>query len=164
MIRISSRNTSNQIHSNSISNKLHMACFTHHRALVMLNTCLAILAVDYHIFPRRFAKTETFGVSLMDAGVGAFVYANGVVSYMARNSIPDSNREKMKLLKSQFLQNLFNTLYSVWPIVLLGFLRLASVKAIDYQEHVSEYGVHWNFFFTLALIKVIFRLFFIIFF
>jgi phosphatidylinositol glycan class W len=34
----------------------------------------------------------------------------------------------------------------------MGFLRVFFVKQLDYQEHVSEYGVHWNFFITLVLV------------
>jgi phosphatidylinositol glycan class W len=49
-----------------------------YRASLVLVTCAAILGVDFHAFPRRFAKAETFGTGLMDAGVGAFVAAGGL--------------------------------------------------------------------------------------
>ena len=49
-----------------------------YRASLLLATCLAILGVDFHAFPRRFAKAETFGTGLMDAGVGSFVVASGI--------------------------------------------------------------------------------------
>ena len=38
------------------------------------------------------------------------------------------------------------------PLVIAGVGRLAAVRATSYQEVHSEYGVHWNFFFTLALV------------
>jgi hypothetical protein len=31
----------------------------------MVLTCVSILSVDFHIFPREFVKTEEFGVSLV---------------------------------------------------------------------------------------------------
>lgn len=39
-------------------------------------------------------------------------------------------------------------------LAILGLLRVMFVQASDYQQHVTEYGVHGNFFFTLAFIKV----------
>lgn len=35
-----------------------------------------------------------------------------------------------------------------------GCARLATTAGVDYQHPVGEYGVHWNFFFTLGLLPV----------
>ncbi|GAB2209413.1 hypothetical protein Droror1_Dr00026627 [Drosera rotundifolia] len=111
-----------------------------YRVAMMIVTCLCILAVDFRIFPRAFAKTETYGTSLMDLGVGSFVLTNGLVSREARN-ISSKNWRTM--------------LQSTFPLLLLGFGRLFSTKGVDYQVHVGEYGVHWNFFFTLAVVSIL---------
>lgn len=143
----------------------------------MLMTIISILAVDFPVFPRKFAKTETFGTGMviffkgeigfqdksqMDIGVGSFVFSAALVSVKFD---PRGRKGRPKGLKEAVV--------SSSPMFILWFFRIISVKATDYyvifysavhfscrdnavspQEHVSEYGVHWNFFATLGVVSV----------
>lgn len=113
------------------------------RAYVNIATAIAILAVDFVVFPRRFAKAETYGAGLMDTGVGMYVVSMGIVS-----------REAKRAAAPGGLQHVCDTIVGVWPLLGIGFGRIVTTKGINYQEHASEYGTHWNFFFTLAVMAV----------
>ncbi|XP_075709640.1 glucosaminyl-phosphatidylinositol-acyltransferase PIGW [Rhinoderma darwinii] len=147
--RISHKNTSLlnicQSFLNAQIEHRNVPSVTTFRVFINLLTAISILAVDFPIFPRRYAKTETYGTGVMDLGVGCFTFANALISPEAR-----SKHEE----KTSTFHRVKKQLIAVWPLVFLGLGRLISVKAVDYHEHVSEYGVHWNFFFTLAVVRV----------
>lgn len=116
------------------------------RAFMNIATILSILAVDFKIFPRRLAKAEVYGTGFMDIGVGSFIFGHAIVSTHARGAARDTSRSHIERVSKQFMGCI--------PIIFLGIIRLATVKGTNYHEHVTEYGVHWNFFFTLAFVKV----------
>jgi phosphatidylinositol glycan class W len=64
-----------------------------------------------------------------------FLYSAGTVS-------PTSNNRK------------WNNFKKCLPLVILGILKCFTTKMINYEVEVSEYGVHWNFFITLAIIQL----------
>ncbi|KAL3958696.1 hypothetical protein ACCO45_006858 [Purpureocillium lilacinum] len=105
---------------------------TTYRGCMMVATCVAILAVDFRLFPRRFAKVETWGTSLMDMGVGSFVFASGVVA--ARPVLSERLSGRATPLHRRLL---YSARHSV-PLLVLGVIRLLSVKGLDYAEHVTE--------------------------
>lgn len=115
---------------------------THFRASIMLLTVLCILAVDFAGFPRAWAKTETFGTSVMDVGVGSIVFASGLVAATG-------------LYAGGAKPSLLASIRTSASMMILGAARVFLVKAVGYQEHVTEYGVHWNFFLTLASLPLI---------
>ncbi|KAK2868027.1 Glucosaminyl phosphatidylinositol (GlcN-PI) nositol acylation protein, partial [Arthroderma sp. PD_2] len=103
---------------------------TNYRGSLMIITCLSILAVDFKIFPRRFAKAENWGTSLMDLGVGSFVFSGGVVS--ARSILGGSRASH-----GSFAKRLLASARHSIPLLILGLIRLYSVKGLDYAEHVT---------------------------
>ncbi|KAK1331286.1 hypothetical protein QTO34_009237, partial [Cnephaeus nilssonii] len=102
-----------------------ISCF---RVINSAFTAVAILAVDFPLFPRRFAKTELYGTGAMDFGVGGFVFGTAMVC-------PEIRR---KCMEGSRFDRFTKSLYSVWPLVLLGVGRLIIIKSIGYQEHVTD--------------------------
>ncbi|KRX15879.1 Ubiquitin-conjugating enzyme E2 J2 [Trichinella nelsoni] len=116
----------------------HSVTITYFRSYVFVATSVCILAVDFGTFPKRFCKTEQFGYSLMDVGVGMFTFANGLVSPVARMRTPKLCKE----LKNAML------------LATIGLARLVFVRWSGYAVNETEYGADWNFFFTLASLKI----------
>ncbi|KAF5328422.1 hypothetical protein D9619_013274 [Psilocybe cf. subviscida] len=133
-----------------------LSALTTYRSHMMLMTVLAVLAVDFRVFPRALAKCESWGVGLMDLGVGSFVFSQGIVSarsFLLEPFSASSSTSSVNPLTS-VLSDTTSGLRKSLPLLVLGLARLVLVKASDYPEHVAEYGTHWNFFLTLAAVAV----------
>lgn len=130
----------------------HRGYVTNARATIMAMCTLGILAVDFAAFPRRFVKTETFGTSLMDVGVGTVIFSTAM---MAARHYPRHNNGRPPATGPV---TLWDATRSTLPLLVLGLARMVLVKGIGYQEHVSEYGVHWNFFVTLGALPILLNL------
>lgn len=117
-----------------------------YRAVVLAATCVAILAVDFpSLYSRSHAKTEEYGVSLMDLGTGCITFSSAICSKQTQRQSSLGERPNA----------VFRRLLKIWPVLAIGFVRLALLRGIDYHVPTSEYGVHWNFFFTIAVIAVV---------
>uniref|UniRef100_UPI00358DF950 phosphatidylinositol-glycan biosynthesis class W protein n=1 Tax=Myxine glutinosa TaxID=7769 RepID=UPI00358DF950 len=121
-----------------------LPCVTAFRSCTLLLTAICILAVDFRMFPRRFAKTEVHGTGLMDLGTGCFVLANALTA-------PEAREMRTSMAAHWFLKK---QVVSTSVLVGLGMGRLVATEITGYHGHVTEYGIHWNFFFTLAVIRI----------
>jgi phosphatidylinositol glycan class W len=141
-LRTSSGAGSTIPNSNPIKKTAVVPFVTLYRSSMYIHTFIAILAVDFHVFPRTLAKTETVGYGFMDLGASSFVISSGLVASL-----------QTKTKSSRAISTTATT--TTLPLLVLGLLRIITNKSADYQEHVSEYGIHWNFFFTLAVTRTI---------
>jgi hypothetical protein len=73
-----------QVSDSGVEEKIVRLSISTCRTWLYMLTCVTILAVDFNIFPRFNAKTETFGISLMDLGVGFFIVCHSMK--LIRNS------------------------------------------------------------------------------
>ena len=78
---------------------------------------------------------------------GAFVASNAMAS-------SDAKSKTMKLNRSILTRS--------FPLLVIGISRWACTAALGYHVAVTEYGVHWNFFFSLFVVKVLGNCFIII--
>jgi phosphatidylinositol glycan class W len=160
LIRSKTTSRNNKIPTNAADNKGHLFYLTYFRITLLLCTVISILAVDFPIFPRYFCKAENFGLGLMDLGVGSYISSHALTSQHAKinannaqNSTNKGNNTSHK--GNTELRSFYALLLNLSPLLLLGFLRLFTIKSSSYQEHVTEYGIHWNFYFTLAFIAAL---------
>ncbi|GIL58148.1 hypothetical protein Vafri_12991 [Volvox africanus] len=133
------------------------------RGALMAATCLCILAVDFRAFPRRYAKVEAYGTGYMDVGVGGVILTAGLVSpaglahpplvVVDGSDVKDGGTRRWR--PPPLWRRLLSGLRAAKVCWLLGLGRLVVTRAVDYQEHVGEYGVHWNFFATIAVVALL---------
>ena len=76
----------------------------------------------------------------MDIGVGAFVASNAL-------ACSDAKSPTVAL-------NVVSIVTKALPLLVVGFVRWASTAAISYHVDPTEYGIHWNFFFSLFVVRV----------
>uniref|UniRef100_A0A1I8EPL3 Phosphatidylinositol-glycan biosynthesis class W protein n=1 Tax=Wuchereria bancrofti TaxID=6293 RepID=A0A1I8EPL3_WUCBA len=144
---------------------------TYMRSMSLIATAVAILSVDFDIFPRRFAKTHTYGRSVMDAGTATSVYCFAVVDvfkdFPSRSKFPSLQRRSfLSLLKSNGKiegddsrpRHFFRKHLPSIMLLCLGFGRTCVLHLLSYPTQVAEYGLHWNFFITLAFLRIIVKL------
>ena len=112
------------------------------KTLTLVATVISIFAVDFHDYPRRFCKTHMLGISLMDIGTGALMFISGLTS---RHFI---HQEKGAL------QRVWMNIRAMPFLFLIAFAGVLTRWLANHPEVVTEYGVHWNFFWTVCFITM----------
>lgn len=95
-------------------------------------------------------KTEDRGWSLMDVGVSSVMFASGIGHKLV---VTHASAKTKQSFLTDFFAILTNVLNNI--VILSAAGRFFLLKAIDYHDHVSEWGVHWNFFLSMAMFNII---------
>lgn len=117
----------------------HPSHITYERIECLVYTALCIFCIDYPNFGERFMKSETYGVTLMDVGIGCSLYSSGL-TFGLRSRAPG--------LGKRFLTNSL-------PLLIIGGIRTMFLQSIGYRVETSEYGLHWNAFITMATVPLL---------
>ena len=91
----------------------------------------------------------------MDVGVGSFVISDALLSKADQRGPNSYSKSGSKGLGARLSEKTISELKASLQLAIVGILRILAVKAISYHQHVGEYGVHWNFFLTLAVVKLV---------
>ena len=67
---------------------------------------------------------------------------------MASNAMASSDAKSTEMKLNRLI------LTKSLPLLVVGIIRWACTAAIGYHVDVTEYGVHWNFFFSLLVVKI----------
>ncbi|XP_055382488.1 uncharacterized protein LOC129612753 [Condylostylus longicornis] len=104
------------------------------RSFVFIITAVAILAVDFpQYFPHSMTKSDYTGISLMDTGIGYFIFCIGIVS---------KHENLQKCMKKSIL------------LIVMGAARTLLIILFKYHQSELEYGTHWNAFFTIGFTQL----------
>lgn len=118
---------------------------TESRGYTMISTTFAILAVDFVLFPRKYAKTQEYGYSLMDLGVGMCILGSSLTyKYLIKN-----NNKKISI--SYVLYILRGSL----PSFFIGLSRYILYQFVNYPGETTAYGLEWNFFYTICTVRIV---------
>lgn len=105
------------------------------RFLIISYVIIAIFAADMPFYESaRLGKGMGMGLKLMDIGVGAFVYNAGFFG---------SRRPPSRKLRTAAIAALFGT------------VRLATKYLLQLDVDDREFGMHWNFFYGLAVLYIL---------
>lgn len=116
----------------------HTTVFDVSRFIVIAQTTICIFLCDFPFWEPRLGKRDFFGAGLMDLGVGFFLLNGAIVSSKIRTQ---------KLVRNSIM------------LFVLGVARLATVSICGFDVNPREYGLHWNFYFTLFSVNILYLMF-----